>query len=124
MRRGRGTFIFRLYLGLLAATACATPHPIDLAPMPAMDQRDVLEFRYRGESVTLESVRYTADSVTGIPWHAPTDPRVGYLLKDVSNAKVYGTGKSADQGTRTALVVMGATFFALLALLAYALADY
>ena len=113
-----------LLLCCCAASACATAHPIDLTPKPAMDQRDVLEFRYRGQSIALESVRYTADSVTGIPWHSPADPRVGYLLKDVTNAKVYGTGKSADQGTRNALVVMGALFFALMGMLAYALRDY
>ena len=120
MRQRRSSHLV-LLLGLWGASACATAHPIDLSPRPALDPRDVLEFRYRGESIALESVRYTADSVTGIPWHAPTDPRVGYLLKDVTNAKAYATGQSADQASKATLVGLVVGFFAFLALLAAAL---
>jgi len=102
-----------LLLGFCLVGACATSHPIDLSPKPVMDQRDVLEFRYRGESVALESVRYTPDSVTCIPWHAPTDPRVAFLLKDVTNAKVYETGKSGDTAARVILVTLGISLFLL-----------
>ena len=124
MRQRRGSQ-FLLLLGLWGASACTTAHPnaIDLSPKPALDQRDVLEFRYRGESITLESVRYTTDSVTGIPWHAATDPRVAYLLKDVTNAKVYGTGKSADQASRSIVIGMVVALFGFMALLAHGLAD-
>jgi len=108
---------------ILMVAGCAPSHPIDLAPKPTMDARDVLEFRYRGETITLESIRYTADSVTGIPWRQPTDPRVGYLLADVTQAKHFETGKSGDHAARAILVSLGAGLLLLGYLISRALAE-
>ncbi|MES1258967.1 MAG: hypothetical protein ABUL71_00125 [Gemmatimonadota bacterium] len=119
MRRALTTLLM-----LLVVAGCASSHPVDLLPKPAMDPRDVLEFRYRGETITLESVRYTADSVTGIPWRAPTDPRTGYLLADVTQAKQFGTGKSGDHAARSILITLGAGVLILGYLFAHALASF
>ena len=87
----RAMVIRALTVGVLAATAgCVGSRPVEIAAKPTLDKNDVLEFEFHGAIVQLDSVRFTRDSVTGIPWKDQTRccGRVAYALADVSAAKI------------------------------------
>jgi hypothetical protein len=67
---------------------CAGPHPVDPTRPPTLDARDVLEFDIRGKHVALRSVTFASDSVSGVPWQYPTDPRESYPVANISQVKV------------------------------------
>jgi hypothetical protein len=70
---------------------CAHWQPVEPARQPVLKQRDVLQFDFVGEKVRLHSVRFTADSVSGIPWlRNPTcdSCRTSYPLSRVDNPRV------------------------------------
>ena len=69
-------------------TSCAGSHPVDPTRPPTLDARDVLEFDFRGKHVALRSVTFASDSVSGVPWQYPTDPRESYPLVNISQVKV------------------------------------
>ena len=99
----------------LSLSSCAGPHPIDPARPPAFDARDVLEFDIRGKHVALRSVTFASDSVSGVPWQYPTDPRVSYPIAKMSQVKVT---RANEGSTGFAKFVFGAFIgFALLVFL-------
>jgi hypothetical protein len=68
-------------------------------PAPAqLSERQVVEFRADSQLVRLHAVRFTRDSVNGIPWleHTSCDScRVGYPLARVSEMRTGSPGRPA-----------------------------
>jgi hypothetical protein len=75
---------------LAAAAGCVGSRPVEVAAKPTLDQNNVLEFEFHGATVQLDSVRFSRDSVTGIPWKDQTRccGRVAYAVADISAAKI------------------------------------
>ena len=70
---------------------CGGSQPIDVAARPRLDPQDMVQFDFQGARVQLDSVRITADSISGIPWHEPSlcCTRVAYPLRDISKPAVH-----------------------------------
>jgi len=67
------------------------------APAP-LSERQIVEFRADSQLVRLHAVRFTHDSVNGIPWleHTSCDScRVGYALSQVSEMRTGSPGRTA-----------------------------
>jgi hypothetical protein len=76
-----------LAIGFIAAIAgCGGTHPIDVAAQPHIQPDKMVEFKYRGTKVQLDSVIVARDSISGIPWHEPAlcCKRVAYALSNIS----------------------------------------
>lgn len=50
----------------------------------------MVEFEYRGVTVQIDSVRFSRNSVSGIPWREPAlcCKRVAYALGDISTPRI------------------------------------
>ncbi len=90
---------------VLIAGCSSTSHPIELSARPAFDKRDVLEFRYHGSKVALRSVMFSADSVTGVDWRYPTDPRKAYATSEMSQPRVHRTTDAGSDGAGVLAIV-------------------
>lgn len=91
-----------LVLTVPSATGC-TPgwRAFDPGPGPApvqLSERQILEFRADSQLVRLHAVRFTRDSVSGIPWleHTSCDGcRVTYALARMSDMRTGSPGRTA-----------------------------
>lgn len=106
MDRPMGTTQYRAALLLLlmvpSATGC-TPGwraykpgrgPVNVQP----PERQIIEFRVDSQLIRLHAVKFTRDSVSGIPWlkHTSCDScRVGYALSGVSEMRTGCPGRPA-----------------------------
>jgi hypothetical protein len=75
---------------MVLVAGCGGSQPIDVAAHPKLKSDDMVEFQYQGAKVQLDSVRFTQDSVSGIPWHEPSlcCKRVAYALTEISKPTV------------------------------------
>ena len=104
----------------LAASACAGPNwqPLTLPTPAPLESKTVVEFHAKDSLVRLHGVRFSRDSVSGIPWldHLTCDTcRVAYALTDVSGVRTGNPGAGAWVLGAPIFIVTGAG--ALLALL-------
>ena len=90
--------------GVIMAGCSVGGHPIALVPQPALDDRDVLEFKDHGERVSIQSVKFAGDSVSGVNWRYPTEPRHSYALADISESKV---NRASDAAAGMGQTVLG-----------------
>lgn len=80
-----------LAIGFLSVTSgCGGTQTIDVAAQPKLQPLDMVEFEYRNARVQLDSVQFTHDSISGIPWHEPSlcCKRQVYALADISTPKI------------------------------------
>jgi hypothetical protein len=87
----RAYVICALAIGSVAAiVGCGGTQTIDVAAHPKLRPDNMVEFEFHGARVQLDSVLFTRDSVSGIPWHEPSlcCKRVAYALADISKPKV------------------------------------
>ncbi|HEY4099274.1 MAG TPA: hypothetical protein VGM20_00195 [Gemmatimonadales bacterium] len=87
----RVLFAVAMLVAALTVAGCAHWQPVEPARQPVLKERDVLQFDFVGEKVRLHSVRFTADSVSGIPWlrnPACDSCRTSYPLSRVDNPRV------------------------------------
>jgi len=80
-------------LALFLAACVNNPQPTSLSPRPELAERDVLQFEYQSKTVAIKSVQFTADSVSGVDWRYPTDPRMAFPVGALSNVKVIRAGE-------------------------------
>src|SRR5690349_15212296 len=98
-------------------SACVGPNwqPV-AAPIPRpLDSKTTLEFHFKATLVRLHGVRFSGDSLSGIPWleHLTCDTcRVSYALADISQARIGHPGQEAWN-----LVIPVVAVFSLLAVL-------
>jgi hypothetical protein len=77
-------------LAALLLGGCAGWHHVETSPPGALDRRTVLAFDVGMKHVQLHAVRFTADSVSGVPWLQPPSCdscRVSFALRDVTHAE-------------------------------------
>jgi hypothetical protein len=98
--RYRAALLLALFVP--AATGCAPgwrAFDPGSGPAPAqLSERQVVEFRVDSQLVRLHAVRFTRDSLNGIPWleHTSCDTcRVGYALALVTAIRTGSPGRSA-----------------------------
>ena len=80
-----------LAIGFLTVTAgCGGTQTIDVAAHPKLQPHDMVEFEYRNAKIQLDSVQFTHDSISGIPWHEPSlcCKRQVYAVADISTPKI------------------------------------
>jgi hypothetical protein len=76
---------------VFAVAGCAGWHGIEPQRAPRLQEGDVLEFQASGATVRLHAVRFTGDSLSGVPWlkHTSCDScRVSYATSAISGARV------------------------------------
>lgn len=75
---------------LVVIVGCGGTRVIDESARPKLQPNDLVEFYYRGAKVQLESVRFTHDSVSGVPWHEPSlcCKRMTYALEEITRPKI------------------------------------
>jgi hypothetical protein len=93
-------------------TACAGTNwePLRLPSPAPLDSRTVLEFHARDSLIRLHGVRFTRDSLSGIPWldHLSCDScRVTYRLSDISGVRTGDPGAGAWVVAGPMLVITG-----------------
>jgi hypothetical protein len=80
---------------LLFVGGCiGNPQPISLANRPTLAPDDALQFEYREHSYTIKSVRVSADSVSGIDWRYPGDPRITFPIASLSKIQLHRAGET------------------------------
>ena len=73
----------------LLLTSCATStHPIVLTTRPTLDKRVVLEFKDHGKKYSINNVTYAGDSLSGIDWRYPNDPRQTHAMGSTLGALI------------------------------------
>ncbi|HEY4100436.1 MAG TPA: hypothetical protein VGM20_06130 [Gemmatimonadales bacterium] len=99
MRGLRTRWNSALLLVVFAAYGCANWQPVAISPAPhPVDQRAILEFHVHDQVVRLHGVRFSADSLSGVPWlkHLNCDScRVQYALADISQPRAGHPGREA-----------------------------
>jgi hypothetical protein len=78
-------------LAALLLMACSESRAITLSPTPTLDPRETLLFVRSDSLVRLRSVRFSSDSVTGIPQsqdRSCSSCRVRFALEEVSRPRV------------------------------------
>jgi hypothetical protein len=103
---------------LLAATvlmACGGPRSITLSPTPTLDPRQTLLFLRNDSLVRLWAVRFSPDSVSGVPRSQDRSCgscRVGFALQEVSQPRVSRPASSVLT-TVIPLGILGAIIYAI-----------
>jgi hypothetical protein len=92
---------------VLALSACAQPHEIDLAARPTLLPDAVVKVWTRDATVEITAVRMTDDSIFGRPiTNTLHDPHtVGFALKQVSRLVVTQQPGAAGVATQSALLI-------------------
>ena len=95
--------------------ACNGPRPIALSPAPTLDPRETLIFLRSDSLVRLRSVRFSSDSVSGVPQsqdRSCNSCRVGFALQEVSRPRVIRSS-SPVLTTVIPLGILGAIIYAI-----------
>jgi hypothetical protein len=75
---------------VFAAGCAGATEPIDVAAHPNVRPDRLVEFIYQDDRVQLDSVVFSRDSISGIPWHAAEHccVRVAYPLARISHPEI------------------------------------
>jgi len=93
-----------LLVSTIFLSSCAPgAQTIALTPTPTLDRKDVLEFKHHGEHVAITAVTFAGDSVSGVDWRYPTDPRHSYARADMSNVTVTRAQSAGGQAVGAVL---------------------
>lgn len=96
---------------LLLSGCASSPKPVSPAPSRALSPRDRVEVWTGGTSHLLHGVRFTADSVTGVPYLRPPDCdscRVSLTLSTVDSMKTAPGEGNAIAGVFAPVVFLAA----------------
>jgi hypothetical protein len=111
MRGLRTRWNSALLLVVFAGYGCANWQPVTVNPAPrAVDERTIVEFHLHEQVVRLHGVRFSTDSLSGVPWlqHLSCDScRVQYALADVSHPRAGHPGREAWIWLSPVIVLFG-----------------